>query len=96
MRVVEDDWPEFWEQVERVAVQAGSDVATYREREHPHVRRVFALDWDLLEVLSDEIDDAHRYRRAVFDADDLSYRFAVVAMETVSGSIRLIEFDSFG
>ncbi len=93
MRDVADDWPEFWEQVERVVVRAGSDLATYRELEHPHVRRVFAFDWDMLELLSDEVEDAHRFRRAVFDADDLAYRFAVVGIETASGSIRLIEFD---
>lgn len=93
MRDVADDWPEFWEQVERVVIHVGSDLATYREKEHPHVRRVFALDWELLEVLSDELEDADRFRRAIFDADDLIYRFAVVGMETASGSIRLIEFD---
>ncbi len=93
LRDVADDLPEFWEQVERVVVGVGSDLATYRELEHPHVRRVFAFDWELLELLSDEIEDAHRFRRTVFDADDLAYRFAVVGMETASGSIRLIEFD---
>ena len=93
LRDVADDWPEFWDQVERVVIDAGSNLSTYRELEHPHVRRVFAFDWELLELLSDELEHAHRFRRVVFDAEDLAYRFAVVGMETASGSIRLIEFD---
>lgn len=62
--------------------------------EHPHVTRVFSLDWDLLEpILDDPTHDHIRFR--VFDADDLAYRFRIIAYLTSTGTIRLIEFDLF-
>jgi hypothetical protein len=41
---VEDEWPEFWEQVEQAVVSAGSSLDAYRTDEHPHFLRVFSLD----------------------------------------------------
>lgn len=94
MRPVEDDWPEFWEQVNQAVLSARSSLDAYRADEHPHVVRVFALDWDLLEPLLDEPNYSHvRFR--VFDADDLAYRFRIIAYLTPTGTIRLIEFDLF-
>lgn len=61
---------------------------------NPHVVRVFSLDWDLLEPLLDDPTHDHiRFR--VFDADDLAYRFRIIAYQTPTGAIRLIEFDLF-
>jgi hypothetical protein len=57
VRPVEDDWPEFWEQVNHAVLRAGSSLDTYRSDEHPHVVRVFSLDWDLLEPLIDEMSE---------------------------------------
>lgn len=91
MRPVEDDWPEFWQQVDRAVTTAGSSLDTYRTDEHPHVVRVLCLDWELLEPLLDDPTYDHvRYR--VFDADDLAYRFRIIACQTPTGAIRLIEF----
>lgn len=52
--------------------------------------RVFSLDWDLLD---DPSHDHIRFR--VFDADDLAYRFRIIAYQTPTGTIRLIEVDRF-
>lgn len=86
--------PEFWEQVNQAVLSAGSSLAAYRADEHPHVIRVFSLDWDLLEPLLDDPTYDHiRFR--VFDADNLAYRFRIIAYQTPTGTIRLIEFDLF-
>ena len=94
MRPVEDDWPEFWEQVNRAVLTIGSSLDAYRADEHRHVVRVFSLDWDLLEPLLDDPTYDHvRFR--VFDADDPAYRFRINANQTPTGTIRLVEFDLF-
>ena len=43
--------------------------------------------------LDDPTYDHIRFR--VFDADDLAYRFRIIAYQTPTGAIRLIEFDLF-
>ena len=92
MRPVEDDWPEFWEHVDRAVTSVGSSLDAYRSDEHPHVVRVFSYDWDLLETLLDDPTHDHiRFR--IFDADDLAYRFRIIAYRTPAEAIRLIEFD---
>ena len=91
VRQVEDEWPEFWQQVEEAVAAAGATLRGYSSEEHPHVRRVFSLDWDLLEPLLDDVRYQHiRFR--IFDADDLAYRFRVIGRLTQSGSVRLVDF----
>ena len=62
MRPVEDDWPEFWEQVNHAVLRAGSSLDTYRSDEHPHVVRVFSLDWGVLEPLIDDPEQPNNHR----------------------------------